>query len=67
MILKFEVGDIVELKKKHPCGSTTWEILRTGMDVRIKCNGCSHQIMLPRTKFEKSVKRIVNSFPEAKR
>ena len=52
----YELGDIVRLKKKHPCGSFEWEILRTGMDFRLKCQGCGHLILIPRTKFEKMVK-----------
>lgn len=52
----YEIGDIVRLKKKHPCGSFNWEILRVGMDFRLKCQGCGHLILIPRTKFEKMVK-----------
>ncbi|HHW31378.1 MAG TPA: DUF951 domain-containing protein [Clostridiaceae bacterium] len=59
---KFKIGDIVELKKEHPCGSKQWEITRTGVDFKIKCLGCSHLVMLPRTKFEKSVKKIVKPY-----
>lgn len=55
----FDVGDVVRMKKKHPCGSDEWEILRTGMDFGIKCKGCGHFVMLPRPKFEKSVRIIV--------
>lgn len=63
---KFFVGDVVELKKEHPCGSKQWEVMRTGADFRIKCLGCGHQVMLPRTKFEKSIKKIVKSMaPES--
>lgn len=58
---RFCIGDIVELKKQHPCGSKQWEVTRTGADFRIKCLGCEHQVMIPRTKFEKSVKKIVKS------
>ena len=58
---KFNVGDVVELRKQHPCGSKTWEITRTGADFRIKCLGCMHQVMIPRPKFEKSVKKLVKS------
>jgi len=60
-IPKFYVGDVVRLRKNHPCGSFEWEITRTGMDIRIKCLGCGHQVMLPRLQFEKSVKMIVRS------
>jgi len=58
---KFVVGDIVEMKKQHPCGSKEWEVTRVGADFKIKCLGCKHQVMLPRTKFEKSVKKIIKS------
>lgn len=58
---KYAVGDIVEMKKPHPCGSKQWEVVRTGADFRIKCIGCSHQVMLARTKFEKGVKKILKS------
>jgi len=61
---KYYIGDIVELKKLHPCGSKQWEVMRTGADFRIKCLGCQHQVMLPRTKFEKSVKKIIKSGAE---
>ncbi|HHW48240.1 MAG TPA: DUF951 domain-containing protein [Clostridiaceae bacterium] len=61
---KFHLGDIVELKKQHPCGSKQWEVLRTGADFRIKCLGCGHQVMLPRPKFEKSVKKVLKSYFE---
>jgi hypothetical protein len=60
--MKFSVGEVVQFRKKHPCGEDRWEILRTGMDFRIKCIECGRVIMLPRPKFEKSVKkRIKNS------
>ncbi|MDD4495294.1 MAG: DUF951 domain-containing protein [Eubacteriales bacterium] len=55
----YNVGDVVEMKKQHPCGSKQWEILRTGMDFRIKCTGCGHMVLIPRPKFEKSVKKII--------
>ena len=45
--MEIHVGDIVKLKKGHPCGSFEWEVLREGADFRIKCLGCSHQIMIP--------------------
>lgn len=56
--MEIHVGDIVKLKKGHPCGSHEWEVLREGADFRIKCVGCGHQIMLPRKTLEKSVKEI---------
>ena len=53
--MNFEVGDIVKLKKQHPCGSSEWEILRVGADFRLKCMGCGHMIMVPRKLVEKNV------------
>ena len=44
----YEVGDIVKLKKPHPCGSQEWEILRVGADFRLKCMGCGHMVMVTR-------------------
>ena len=61
MAEKFFVGDIIETKKQHPCGNNQWEIIRTGADFRLKCKKCEHQVMLTRTKFEKSVKKIIKS------
>ncbi|NDO49702.1 DUF951 domain-containing protein [Lachnospiraceae bacterium MD335] len=56
--MDYEVGDIVKLKKKHPCGSFDWEILRVGADFRLKCTGCGHQIMIARRQVEKSTKQL---------
>ena len=56
MGLNYEVGDIVTLKKAHPCGSKEWEILRVGADFRLKCMGCGHQIMVARKLVEKNTR-----------
>lgn len=56
--MDLNLGDIVKLKKQHPCGSNEWEILRVGMDFRLKCLGCGHQIMLPRKQVEKNVRGV---------
>ena len=61
MPMKFNVGDIVKMRKPHPCGSDLWEITRVGMDFKIKCQGCEHLVMLPRTKFERMVKSVVST------
>ncbi len=58
MGLLYEIGDIVTLKKVHPCGSKEWEILRVGADFRLKCTGCGRQIMVPRTMVEKNTKNL---------
>jgi len=56
-----KLGDILKLKKQHPCGSYEWEVLRTGIDFRIKCMGCGHIVMTPRKKLEKNIKQIINN------
>lgn len=55
----FDTGDIVETKKQHPCGGKTWEVLRTGADIKMKCLKCQRIVMLDRERFEKSVKKTV--------
>jgi hypothetical protein len=57
--LSYNIGDIVKMRKPHPCGSDQWEITRVGMDFRIKCLGCGRQVLLPRPKFEKGVKAVI--------
>lgn len=54
----YQVGDIVKLKKQHPCGSQEWEILRVGADFRLKCLGCGHQIMIARKQVEKNTRGL---------
>ncbi len=55
----FRVGQIVKMKKKHPCGGEKWEILRTGMDFRIKCLHCGRSVLLPRRRFESKVDEVL--------
>lgn len=56
---EYQLNDIVELKKAHPCGENRWKVIRLGMDIRIKCLGCHHSVLLPRSKFEKRMKRVI--------
>lgn len=53
------VGDKLIMKKNHPCGSKEFEVLRVGMDFRIRCTGCGREVMVPRKKVEKNIKSIV--------
>ncbi len=53
------VGDILKMKKPHPCGSKEWELLRVGMDFRMKCCGCGHMVMLARAQAEKNVRGVI--------
>ena len=55
---RFDIGDVIRMKKPHPCGSQEWEILRVGADFRLKCMGCGHQIMVPRKLVEKNTRQI---------
>jgi hypothetical protein len=57
--MDINVGDILKLKKQHPCGSHEWEVLRAGADFRIKCTGCGRQVMIARKLLEKNVKSII--------
>ena len=58
--MDIRIGDVVRMKKQHPCGSYEWEILRVGMDFRMRCAGCGHQVMMPRQQAEKYIRQIVN-------
>ena len=55
--MDIRVGDKLLMKKKHPCGANTFSVLRIGMDFRLKCDGCGREVMVPRTKAEKSLKK----------
>ncbi len=57
----FQLGDVVQMKKPHPCGTNEMEIIRMGMDIRIKCTGCQHSVLVPRAKFEKNLKKVLRS------
>ncbi len=59
MPMDLRLGDVVEVKKNHPCGNNKFEILRTGMDFRIRCLGCDRQVWIPRVDFEKRIKKII--------
>ncbi len=59
MDVDIHVGDVLELKKVHPCGSRMWLVLRVGMDFKLRCAGCGRELMIPRAKAEKSIKKII--------
>ncbi|MDP0529659.1 DUF951 domain-containing protein, partial [Lacticaseibacillus paracasei] len=54
-----DLGDLVEMKKPHPCGTNRWEITRMGADIKIKCTNCGHVVMLSRREFEKKLKKVL--------
>ncbi len=62
--MDIKVGDILDMKKQHPCGNKQFSVLRIGMDFKIRCMGCGHEIMLPRTKVEKNIKNIIRNSEE---
>lgn len=57
--MDISIGDKLKMKKKHPCGSEVFIVMRAGMDFKICCEKCGHEIMLPRVKLEKNIKQIV--------
>lgn len=59
MSMELHLNDILELKKDHPCCSRRWQVLRVGMDIKLRCLGCGHEVMQPRRKVEKMIKRII--------
>ncbi len=56
---KYQLHDVVQMKKAHPCGENKWKIIRMGMDIRIKCEGCGHSVLVPRKKFESKLKKVI--------
>ncbi|MFB4163629.1 DUF951 domain-containing protein [Alteribacillus sp. JSM 102045] len=62
--IPFSLNDIVEMKKPHPCGENRWKIIRMGADIRIKCQGCGHSVMLPRREFKKKIKKVLEKAEE---
>ena len=56
---EFGLNDIVEMKKPHPCGANKWKGIRLGMDIRIKCEGCGHSVLIPRKEFTRKMKKIL--------
>jgi hypothetical protein len=60
MPLQLAIGDIVRLRKPHPCGGFEWEIMRVGADIRLKCLTCGRRILVPRSRVEKQIKSIVS-------
>ena len=61
---QYGLNDVVEMKKQHPCGTNEWKVIRLGADIRIKCEGCGHSVMIPRREFEKKMKKILRQAEE---
>ena len=60
-IIKLFVGDVVEMKKNHPCGEKRFKVLRVGSDIKLSCEGCARTVTLERIKVEKTIKKIISS------
>ena len=58
-VMDVQVGDVIQTKKQHPCGSNRFDVLRVGMDFKIRCQGCGREIMLPRVKIEKNIRKVL--------
>lgn len=56
--MDIRLNDILTMKKAHPCGAKTWRVLRTGADFRLKCTGCGHEVMLPRSRAERNIRSV---------
>lgn len=63
-VIEFRVGDVVQLRKPHPCGGYVWRIVRLGADIGLVCTTCAHRVLLPRTALERRVKKFVERGPE---
>ena len=61
---KYQIGDIVEMKKSHACGTNEWQITRTGVDIKIKCVNCNREIMMDRLEFERKLKKVIGGHNE---
>ena len=59
--MDIHVNDVLKMKKAHPCGSQEWLVLRVGRDFKLRCEGCGHELMLPRSTAEKSIKRVLRT------
>ena len=66
MTAEVDIGDIVRLRKKHPCGSYDWQIVRLGLDIGLVCQGCQRRILMPRSTFNKRMKKIISVNRETK-
>ena len=64
-VLKIVLGDVVRMRKTHPCGSDQWEVVRLGADIGIRCLKCGRRVLMPRVKFERRIRRFIRRGPGA--
>lgn len=62
----FKLGDIITMKKPHACGENRWEVIRMGADIKVKCLGCGHIVMIPRAEFTKKFKKVLTQADQVK-
>jgi hypothetical protein len=60
MVLEIHLGDVVRLRKPHPCGSDTWQVVRVGADIGLRCQGCNHRVLLARSATERRIKEFIS-------
>ena len=65
MVLELKLGDVLRLKKSHPCGNNLWEVVRLGADIGLRCQKCSRRVMLPRSYLERRVRELVRPARDA--
>ncbi len=63
-VVAYRLGDVLELRKPHPCGSRTWHVVRLGADIGLRCDTCGHRVLLPRVTLERRTKRFITRGPE---
>ncbi|WP_195852459.1 DUF951 domain-containing protein [Aerococcus mictus] len=63
----YDLNDIVEMKKPHPCKTNAWKLIRMGADIRMKCQGCGQSVMMPRREFEKKIKKVIGHDDQGKK
>ena len=61
MVIRYALGEVVRLKKRHPCGGTDWEIVRLGADIGLKCRTCQRRVLMPRSTLDKRMHSVVSS------
>jgi len=60
VVVPYRLGDVLQLKKPHACGDNRWEVIRMGMDIRVKCHKCGHSVLIPRVKFDRLTRKLLH-------
>jgi hypothetical protein len=59
MNVQYRLDDVVQLKKPHACGENRWRVIRLGMDIRVKCEKCGHSVLIPRSRFDRLIRKVL--------